>query len=154
MGPNRQVQIYGSKKMVSRKWVKLTDKKKNKKQKKRKCHENWYVIKTEILPKLKYHQNWYVTKTEMSPNLKCHQNWSFTKTEVSPKLNCHQNWTVIKTKLLLKLKCYHTLYLSSKIKIKIPEIGTEYLGLVTTYLPNESSFCNQSRLSENVPEVA
>ena len=56
---------------------------------------------------------WYVTKTEISPNLKCHQNWSFTKTE-----------------MLLKLKCYHTLYFCSQIKIKIPEIGTEYLGLV------------------------
>jgi hypothetical protein len=37
-------------------------------------HQNWNVIKTEMLPKLKCHQNWNVTRTEMSPKLKCHQN--------------------------------------------------------------------------------
>ena len=67
----------------------------------------------------------------MSAKLKCRQIWNVTKTEDSPKLNCHQNWSVIKTEMLLKLKCYRILYLSSKIKIKIPEMGTEYHGLVS-----------------------
>ena len=71
-----------------------------------KCHQIWYVIKTEILPKLKCHQNWYVTKMELSPKLKCHQNWNVTKTEMSPKLKCHKNWKVNKTKMLPKLKCH------------------------------------------------
>ena len=109
MVPNRQVQIYGSKKMGSRNWVKLRHLKKiiNKK------HEN--VMKTDTSSKLNYYQNWNVTKTVMSPKLKYHHIWNVTKTEVSPKLNCHQNWSVIQTEMLLKLKFYHTLYLSSKI---------------------------------------
>ena len=93
-----------------------------------KCHKNWYVIQTEISPKLKSHQNWYVTKTEMSPNLKCHQNQNFTTTESSPKQKSHQNWSVTNTDMLPNIIMY------SKIKIKIQEIGTEYLGIVLFFL--------------------
>ena len=60
----------------------------------------------------------------MSPNLKRHQNWSFTKTELSPKLKCHQNWNFTKTEVLPNN------LMSSKVQIRIQEIGTEYLGLV------------------------
>ena len=80
--------------------------------------------KPEMSQKLIYHQNWNITKTEMSPNLKCHQNWSFTKTGLSPKQKFHQNSNVIKTERLSNVM------MSSKIKIKIQKIGTEYLGLV------------------------
>ena len=89
-----------------------------------KYYQYWNVTKTDMSPKVKCHQIWNVTKSEMSPNLKCHQNWSFTKTELSPKLKCDQNWNVTKTESLPNI------IMSSKIKIKIPDIGTEYLGLV------------------------
>ena len=49
MGPNRLVQIYGSKKIVSRNWFKLKDLKKTNKKK----HGN--VIKTDTSSKLKYY---------------------------------------------------------------------------------------------------
>ena len=91
---------------------------------KKEMSQKLIIIKTEILPKLKCHQNWYVTKTKMSPYLKCHQNWSLTKTELLPKLKCHKNWNVTKTEMSPNI------IMSSKIKIKIKEIGTEYLGLV------------------------
>ena len=85
--------------------------------------------------KLKYSQNWNVTKTYMSPKLISHQNWNVTKSEMSPKLKILQNWIVSKTEVSSKLKCYLTemlpnIIMSSKIKTKIPEIGTEYPGLV------------------------
>ena len=75
------------------------------------------------------HQNWNITITEMSPKLICHQNWNVTKSEMSPKLKFHQNWIVTKTEVSSKLKGYQII-IYSKIKIKIQEIGTEYLGLV------------------------
>ena len=92
------------------------------------------IIKTEMSPKLISYQNWCVTKTEMLPNLKCHKNWSFTKTELSPKLKCPQNWNVTKTEMLPNI------IMSSKIKIKIQEIGTKYLGL-SVWLLEKRLFC-------------
>ena len=53
MGPNRQVEINGSKKMASKIWVKLTDLKKQ-------------VQIGGSKSKLKYHQNGNVPKTEIS----------------------------------------------------------------------------------------
>ena len=85
-------------------------------------HQNWNITKTEMLLKLICHQNLNVTK------LKGHQKWSFTKTELSPKLKCDQNWNVTKTESLPNI------IMSSKIKIKIQEIGTEHLGLVPSIL--------------------
>ena len=66
MGPNRQVQIYGSKKMGSKN-DKLTDLK-------RRVqiggpNQNWNVTKTEMFQKLKFHNKWNVTKTEISLTL-------------------------------------------------------------------------------------
>ena len=83
------------------------------------CHQNWNITKTEMSPKLIGHQKWNVT------NLKCHQNWSFTNSELSQKLKCHQNWNVIKTEMLPWI-----IFVLKNKKNKIPEIGTEYPGLV------------------------
>ena len=121
MGPNRQVQIYGSKKIGSRNWFKkLVQTYRSLKRKEKKGN----VTKTDATSKLKYYQNWNVTKIDKSLKLKCHQIWNVTKTEVSPKLNCHQNWSVIKTEMLPYI------IFVLKNRKKIPEIGTEYIGLV------------------------
>ena len=94
----------------------------------------WQGVKNTVLG-----LNFY---TKMSPKLKCHQIWNVTKTEVSsklsPKLRCHQKWNITKTEMLPNI------IMSSKIKIKIQKIGTEYLDLVFTYcwdiLQNRPSF--------------
>ena len=98
--------------------------------------------------KMKYYQKWNVTKTDMSLKLKRHQIWNVTKTEVSTKLNCHQNWSVIQTKVLLKLKCYHTLYLSSKLKIKFQRsaLNTLVLFLSLTWQDSVGSSLNLESL--------
>ena len=85
---------------------------------KQKCNQCWNVTKTKMSPKLKHHQSWNVTKTEMSPELKWNQSWNVTKTEMLPNLKCYQNWNFTKSKNVFK------------IKIKIQEIGPDYLDLV------------------------
>jgi hypothetical protein len=82
-----------------------------------KCNQNWIVTKTEMSPNLKRHQSWNVTKTEMSPELKWNQSWNVTKTEMLPNLKCYQNWNFTKSKNVFK------------IKIKIQQIGTNYIDL-------------------------
>ena len=97
-----------------------------------KYYKNWNVTKTDLSPKQKCHQNWNVTNTEMSPKLKFYQNWYVTQTEVSTKLNRHQNWNFINTDISPKLKSYKNWYVikyNNVIKIKIQEMGTDYLGL-------------------------
>ena len=77
-GQNRGVQIDRSKYMGPKRWGQeigsnLKLKKDNKKMSQKLIrHQNWYVIKTEILP-----------KTKMSPKLICHKNWNVTKSEMS-----------------------------------------------------------------------
>ena len=114
--------------------------------------KNGNVTKTDMSSKLKYYQNLNVTKTYTSTKQKCHKKWNVIKTEMSqnwnvpqlkcpttemsPKLKFHQFWIVTNTEISLKLKRYQNWNVTKhcnvlKIKIKIQEIGTDHLGLVS-----------------------
>ena len=72
-----------------------------------KCHQNWDVTNTELLPKLNCHQKWNVPKTEISPK------WNVTITEMSPVLKCHEKWKCTKTEKSPELKCHQSFSLRS-----------------------------------------
>ena len=70
MGQNIKVQIYGSKKMGSKNWVKL-------RVLKRRVNQNWNINNTQMIKK-KEEKKGNVTKTDTSSKLKYFQNWNVT----------------------------------------------------------------------------